>query len=92
MGKTEFARAVGTLQRVLAKFADWGLTAGFVYTTEEGSLQFFGSEAVGHVIQKHRDSIIHHPAFSHQVSEGDVDYIPENAGNMVCIVVVERAP
>ena len=85
MGRTEFSKAVSTMKRVLGKFAEWGLTAGFVYTTEDGFLQFYGSEAVGHVIDQHRDSIMHHPAFSHQMTEDDVDYIPEDAGNMVTI-------
>ena len=51
MGKTEFDRAVSSLKKLNGKFADWGLTAGMVYTTEEGFLQFFGSEAVADTIK-----------------------------------------
>ena len=87
MGKNNFDRAVETIKKVLNKFADWGLTAGFVYTTEDGLLQFYGSEAVGDLVNSNQGAITSHPAFSHCHSEDDPDYIPEDAGRMVIIFV-----
>ena len=83
MGKNEFDIAVRDMKKILHKFADWGLTAGFVYTTEDGLLQFFGSEAVGDLVDQHQGAIVHHPAFSHRQSEDDIDYMPEDAGTTV---------
>ena len=83
MGKNEFEAALMTVKKALHKFAEWGLTAGFVYTTEDGLLKFYGSEAVGDLINKNQASITSHPAFSHRQSEDEPDYIPEEAGRMV---------
>ena len=85
MGKNEFDRAVESMKKLMNKFADWGLTAGFVYTTEDGLLQFYGSEAVGDLVNQNTAAITSHPAFSHRQSEEDPDYIPEDAGRMVII-------
>jgi hypothetical protein len=85
MVKNDYDRAVTAMKKLINKFGDWGLTAGFVYTTEEGFLSFYGSEAVGHVIDNHQSEIISHPAFSHKQDEHDdgPDHIPDDAGKMV---------
>jgi hypothetical protein len=85
MGKNEFDRAVVAALKILNKFSGWGLSAGFVYTTEEGFLKFYGSEAIGTVIDKYQAEITTHPSFSHR-SEDDhdgPDCITEEAGQMV---------
>ena len=86
MGKNEFDCAVDTMKKLMNKFTDWGLTAGFVYTTEEGMLHFYGSEAVGDLVNSNQAAIKSHPAFSHRLSEEDPDFIPEDAGRMVNII------
>ena len=91
MDKNEFDRAVETLKKFLNKFADWGLTAGFIYTTEQGLLQFYQSEAMGDLINSNQVAITSHPAFSHCQSEEDPDYIPDDAGRMVIILLYYRS-
>jgi len=90
MGKNEFDRAVVAALKILNKFSGWGLSAGFVYTTEEGFLKFYGSEAIGTVIDKYQAEITTHPSFSHR-SEDDhdgPDCITEEAGQMVLFFIV----
>ena len=84
MGKNEFDRAVSTLKRVMDKFSVWGLTAGIIYTTQEGFLKFYGSEAVGDVLDRHQGEILEHPSFSHKQTDDDEgpDFVPEAAGRM----------
>jgi hypothetical protein len=85
MGKNEFERTVVAMKKLMNKFADWGLSAGFVYTTEDGLVHFYGSQAIGDVIDQHQSEIMHHPAFSHSQSEEDPDFFPEEAGRWVSI-------
>ena len=91
MGRNEFDIAVTSMKKLVDKFADWGLTAGFVYTTVEGFLKFYGSEAVGDLIDTHQADIMDHAAFSHRQGPNDdgPDSIPAGAGKMVSTLFVE---
>ena len=86
MSNNQIERAITSVKKLMDKFADWGLTAGFVFTTDQGFVKFYGSEAVGAVIDQYRDSIIKHPAFSHQqTAEKEPEFLQTDAGKMVNI-------
>ena len=91
MGKNEYDRAVETIKKLLNKFIDWGLTAGFVYMTEDGLLQFYRLEAIGDLINHNQGAITSHPAFSHRQTDEDPEFIPEDAGRMVIILLYYRS-
>ena len=84
MVKNDLDQAVHDVLKILHKFnQEWGLTAGFVYSTHEGILQFLGSQAIRDVVLEHQEDILRHPAFSHQTCEDDPDFILEEATNQV---------
>ena len=84
MVKNAYQKALNDVKKILDKFNnEWTLTAAFVYTTPDGFLQFLGSQAVGDVLQEHHQDIMHHPAYSHQVTEEDPDFVPAEAANRV---------
>ena len=90
MVKNQMDKAVTAMKKLMNKFNEWGLTAGFVYTTEEGFLSFYGSSAVCETLDKHQAEILNHPAFSHKQDDEDdgPDTIPVDAGKVVRTCVI----
>ena len=83
MGKTKIHQAVLSAKRVLEKFEDWGLNAGFVYTTEDGFIHYFGSPAFGDVISENQTDIINHPTFAFRHTRETPD-VQDETGQKVC--------
>ena len=86
MVKNAFDKALNDVKRIVHKFnQDWNLTAAFIFTTPDGFLQCHGSQAIGDIMLEHSQDIMRHPAYSHQVTDEDPDYVPAEAMNKVYI-------
>ena len=69
MPRNQEERVLTQVQKVLNQFSEWGLVAGFVYTTQQGLLKVLGSDAVVDLVSKHQSELESHPAFQQQFAE-----------------------
>ena len=69
MPRNQEERVLAQVQKVLNQFSDWGLVAGFVYTTQQGLVKVLGSEAVVELVSRHQRELESHPAFVQQFAE-----------------------
>ena len=66
MPRNQEQRVIAVVQKVLKQFSEWGLVAGFVYTTTQGLIKVLGSDVVVDLVSKHQTEMEGHPVFLQQ--------------------------